>query len=711
MNIIDLENLLSAKTSKQKIIAELINYSSSQILASKKDLRLLFDSLGLNLKSNKYLPAASTFLVLLLWNPDKTISHIRKYGLFRASKLGFSDGAINNAIDIALSNVAFLQLKDEQLAYLNAIKTLLRVAPHAKKLKTSLIQRLSIQKKTLLKTLLFMVNEFIYESTLSELYDLGEGNLLTAEELAEAFSYILHLMQNEIRDGNQWIYTDASFYERLDNNYFALLVDAAKLRSVMEIEILVDGMPYSVRCQDDIVEVASLDERLDKSIRLGYIQAELQTSIKVDQIGSEYPEESAEFSIESIVDRAFEIGLGEQVTLISNPLPRYVFGMPLDNRFFAFLTDDGLFKNEYVSIIGAGIENFYQSEVQFHLVSDNVSVIDVMKIQRLFSFIYHTMKKKVEINHSDDDNKKKQLLINSMVPVIPKPKLKELLSYIVSESCAGAIIKELSLNKERKLTDIQYYPFIDIGEYYVIPPAFVFKSNLLRNMIVGNNPAKRLSGKEDPMQALVVKALEHAGFKVAPEIKSNKGGAIENDITCWRDGELFVFECKNAYHPCSNKELTNSYEHIKKAGEQLDLRKSFLQVQAQQLEFTKRCGWDVPFSKVVHTAIITANRLFHGYSVGIHPVRQAHELINVLTNGVIRRSDGHKLRFWEGETFQSRDLHSYLQGKSLIAMQMEQLENHNRDVKIGPLTLRQRSYFMDLKTTVDKAELHFPQSV
>ncbi len=230
-------------------------------------------------------------------------------------------------------------------------------------------------------------------------------------------------------------------------------------------------------------------------------------------------------------------------------------------------------------------------------------------------------------------------------------------------------------------------------------------------MIVGNNPSERLSGKEDPMLAFVAKALEQAGFKVAPEIKNNKGGAIENDITCWLDGELFVFECKNAYHPCSNKELINSYEHIKKAGSQLDVRKSFLQVAAQQLEFTKKCGWDVPFSKVVHTAIITANRLFHGYSVGVHPVRQAHELINVLTSGVIQRSDGHKLRFWEGETFQLRDLHSYLQGKSLVGMQMEQLVSHNRDVKIGPLTLRQRSYSMDLRVAAEKAELYFPQKM
>jgi hypothetical protein len=65
------------------------------------------------LKSNKYLPAASTFLALLLWNPDKTISHIRKYGLFRAYKVGVSVGAINNAIDMALQNMAFLQLREE----------------------------------------------------------------------------------------------------------------------------------------------------------------------------------------------------------------------------------------------------------------------------------------------------------------------------------------------------------------------------------------------------------------------------------------------------------------------------------------------------------------------------------------------------------------------------------------------------------------------
>ena len=46
----------------------------------------------------------------------------------------------------------------------------------------------------------------------------------------------------------------------------------------------------------------------------------------------------------------------------------------------------------------------------------------------------------------------------------------------------------------------------------------------------------------------------------------------DTDLVAYRDGVLYLFECKNAYHPCNPHEMRNSYDHIRKAGTQLTFR-------------------------------------------------------------------------------------------------------------------------------------------
>lgn len=710
MDIMQLASELANQKTTALLIQQLQHCTSSTITPpEKKQPEELVKSLGQYIHNNRHKESIALFLVLMLWDPVQTLIHVRKQGTFRASKTNFSSGAINKTITAALSQANFLKLGSDGQGYLRSIQNLLLLADPCRKLKESLVQRLSTQKSTVLKTLLVIVNEYLYESETGEQFDVGDNVEISAEEIAESYSYILFLMKSIfVHVEHKFIYTDASCWDRLDSNYLPLLRDAAKLRRYIEVEIQVDGMPYEVERAGDVIQVFSTEEVLEKSIRIGYIQAELQQRIKVEQIAKDYPEESAKHSVQTIVNRALQHGLGELVQLKRTPLERYIFNMPLDEKFFVFLADDALFKDEYISVMGAGIEKFAQSDIQLEMVTEGITVFDVIKVQRLFSFVYHAMKNKIEESHGSEERVKNKLFVNSIVPVFTYDALTTLLKMIMTEENAEKLIKLLTLDEARTLIDIQYYPFIKTGNYYAIAPSLVFKSNLLRNIVVGNSPHKRLTGISDPMQASVISALEQSGFLVASEMKSNKQGAIENDITCWRDGELFVFECKNAYHPCSTKELSNSYEHIKKAGYQLDVRKQWLEDSKNQAAFFGKCGWHVPFVTAVHTAVITANRLFHGYRAGAHPVRQAHELINVLVNGFIKRSDDKKLRFWEKDAFQVNDLLNYLQDKSIIAMQMEQLEPYESDVRMGAFSLRRRGYRLDLVKAAEQAELHFP---
>lgn len=710
MDIMQLASELANQKTTALLIQQLQHYTSSTITPpEKKQPEELVKSLGQYIQNNRHKESIALFLVLVLWDPVQTLVHVRKQGTFRASKTNFSSGAINKTITAALSQADFLKLGSDGQGYLRSIQNLLLLAAPCKKLKESLVQRLSTQKSTVLKTLLVIVNEYLYESETGEQFDVGGDTEIIAEEIAESYSYILLLMKSTFGNiEHKFMYTDASCWERLDSNYLPLLRDAAKLRLYIEVETQVDGMPYDVKRIGNVIQVFSTDEVFEKSIRLGYIQSELQQQIKVEQIAKDYPDESAVHSVETIVNKALQSGLGELVQLKRTPLERYMFNVPLDKNFFGFLADNALFRNEYINVIGTGIEKFAQTDVQLEMVTEGITVFDVIKVQRLLSFVYHAMKNKIEERHGSDESVKNKLFVNSIVPVLTYDSLTVLLKMIITEKSAEKLIQLLTLDEARTLIDIQYYPFIKTGNYYAIAPSLVFKSNLLRNIVVGNSPNKRFTGLSDPMQAAVISALKQSGFLVDSEMKNNKQGDIEIDITCWRDGELFVFECKNAYHPCSTRELCNSYEHIKKAGAQLDTIKQWLENRKNQAAFFEKYGWNIPFATEVHTAVITANRMFNGYRVGAHPVRQAHELINVLVNGFIKRSDNKKLRFWEKDAFQVNDLLNYLQDKSIIAMQMEQLEPYESDVRMGAFSLRRRGYRLDLVKAAEQAELHFP---
>ena len=74
----------------------------------------------------------------------------------------------------------------------------------------------------------------------------------------------------------------------------------------------------------------------------------------------------------------------------------------------------------------------------------------------------------------------------------------------------------------------------------------------------------------------------------------------------------------------------------------------------------------------MYTCCITANRLFTSYRLGAHPVRQAHEFINVVRRGTVQLvgHDQPERSFWRGNEFHADDLVDYLEGKSVVQAQI-----------------------------------------
>lgn len=306
----------------------------------------------------------------------------------------------------------------------------------------------------------------------------------------------------------------------------------------------------------------------------------------------------------------------------------------------------------------------------------------------------------------DDPVRRRVLELRSTVIVVARLDLQRMLQIVMSEENAQELTSLLSLPTTSSTAgadayiDLQYTPFVhslsDKGDYIAIPPAVVGKSNLVRSIMHASRIKGAAAAADDPMQVALAMALRAAGFLVRESFVFNMNGRRETDIFCYRDGVLFVIECKNAYHPCSPHELRNSYELILKAEEQLSIRAQWLVEPSNQTRLFNALNWTAVSPAHVRTCIVTANRALSGYQCGAHPVRQAHELINVLVRGYIGRGPSASPRqFWRAETFEVVDLLDYLDGKSVLQAQHAAMVPVSRFITLNGRRLEFAQFAMD----------------
>ncbi len=700
----------------QELAAELVKHGnnaaiveaakgSAKPLASKAEYEAGIDALNTCLEKNRHQEAVATMLALLLWDADGAIARIRRRGMLRASRYKFHAKCAVKVVEAALSLGPVLNMRSDRLRYLESILVVLSMATEARRLRENLLSRIRSRQSLVLKTLLFLVNELFANNWMGDRnQDSTRPEHWSAEDFALGYSYLLHLATEEIGVvPAMWTRMDERLVNSTETFYLDLLMDAARLNELQDVETLIDGLPYQATLDKGMVTVCSVDPDFEKSIRLGYIQSETQVAIRAAKATASFPPGESEFpTLRGLIQKAFKAGIGKFVHLRTNPIERLVLELPLIPKLFAFLATDQLFADEISVLLGAGIENFRPEEAATLRVSENLVALDIIKIQRFFGFVDALFAE--SLRSIDDAQRRNTLRLRSVIPVIRHEVLVHMLCNILPAAKAEEAVLLLSLQENQKYVDIQYRPFIKMGQQYILSTALVSRSNLIRNIVTANNLRPKLVDKIDPMETAVVNALIEVGFKVKRQFNFNIDGKRETDILCWRDGELFVFECKNSFHPCSSHELRTSFEHLKIAEDQLDIRLAWLKTAENQKKLLKWLGWDVPVTQKIHTGIVTANRLFTGYRMGSHPVRQAHELINVLLRGEIVRPEGPPLRFWRESMFQVADFVDYLLGESIVRMQFDLLQPLHRSIQVGNMKLVLQNYFMDVLAANEQIE-------
>lgn len=677
---------------------------SGNVTASKADVKAALESLGESLKRDKHHESIATILALLLWDADGAISRIRREGLLRASRYDYRSGAIRKAVEAALGLVPWVTLRPDRIVYLRSVLALLELAPEARRLRRSLVIRLKARRQVVQKTLLVLVNEAFSNGWRgNRAADTNKLEHWSAEEMSQSVSYIVHLMRKEVgTEPKLWQHVDELLVKPFESTYAELLIDAARLNELFEVESLIDGMPYEVVLEGDVLKVFSSDAMLEKSIRLGYIQSAIQEEIRAQIVLSHFEKTGQGVpTMARFIAEAFQAGMGELVQLRMQPVERLVFMLILNERFFEPLSSSSYFAEEFASLLSIGIENFRPESAPSLRVSAKLSVVDVMKVQRLFSFVHAVFEEK--LRGIEDKQRQNMLRMRSTLPLIRVEDLRKQLEFVLTTEQADEAIELLTLAENESFVDLQYKPLIAVGGHFIVAPALLARSNLVRNIVTANNLRKVVLGSEDPMQEMVFQALKDAGFKVRENFEFDIAGKRETDIVCWRDGFLFIFECKNSFHPCSAHETRTSYEHLRTAEDQLDIRLDWFKVKGNQERLLRWLDWDVPVTNEVHTGIITANRVFNGYTMGQHPVRQAHELINVVKRGEIRFSDDQTVNFWRGPQLHALDIVDYLKGGNIIQQQFAHMLPSERRIQIGRFVLSLQSYAMDMEAVVVSA--------
>jgi hypothetical protein len=667
--------------------------------------RRIIETVQESLTRNRRADAAAFVLAYAMADANELVAMLRRQGVLRASRYKFNPGGPREVVGLLLLLKEELRLLDADVRYLTSLRALYLVADRAERIRRQLLARLKSRRGTALKTLLVVGNQVFAHGHQQDIEAPShEIEHYSAEDISDAVSRVISLYREEFgTQARDWVYTDPQALSESNATYSQDLYDALRLNELIKAETLLDGLPYEAEVAGGGVVIRSIDPTIEKSVRLGYMQMESQVITRQQELRKVWSEGGEPGSLAKLCELFFEKGLNRLATFRPKPLPRMALAIPNAPALFEVFADERYFKEDVLSVVQLGTNSFDDPGLEPFEIAPGVRSIDLFKVNRLFAVITYAMQDAIS---KQDPAMHRTLALHSSVVAMPQPRFMELLANVLTREVAERVFELLKFDTSRDHVDLQYTPFIVAGDHIVAAPALVAASNLVRNAACANHLQENRIKGVDPMQRAVVDALKDAGFVVAEEVGLQRQDH-DVDILAYRDGCLYAFECKNAYHPCNVHEMRNSFDHIQKAGRQLTLRQAWLAQSSNLSTLFAKLGWTVPPPHTIRTGILIANRVFTGASVGGHPVRQAHEFINVIARGEVRSIDGTVYAIWNGDAFHTDDLDCYLGSGGLVADHFEVLEPINYDYNFDGVVLRFESWRMNPKDQKDAIERRY----
>ncbi len=491
--------------------------------------------------------------------------------------------------------------------------------------------------------------------------------------------------------------------------YHNLLVRACKIRRFLDAEILVDAFDYRCTLRGRIVSIVPPSPDLEMSIRLGYVQSE-----QADQrtrIARILAMREGRLSIFKAADLFYDRFRDRIVQIREWPARRYVFLFPDTPDFRAFFSHDGLLVEEQIYLQGIlDAELATWDEIKRFEVRKDVSVFDLLKMYRLFTFVRDVATRHLKVLLEQDPG----LGYRSLVPVFRMDELQTLPGWCLPKDTIDTVIDMLSWKRGAEgVVDLQYKPILQGARYYLAPLNITGTINWYRNLAYTQKRRVINVAEEEAASRALSAALGRVSGYVRKGFTTTLGGKdIEIDVVS-RFGEyLFVFECKHALHPCNVHELRTSYEHMKKAALTLTRIVDLLSRKDIEAEFYRRLGWDVAPATDIVTCIVSCNGMFPGLSISGHPIRRWTELKNMIESGTVRigsmqvveddgglgiQPDGLVERnVWGGPELTPRFLREYVRGVWLRTMLFGAMVSWERRYYLKTWELAFPTYAFDL---------------
>lgn len=655
---------------------------------SSSDIKFIEHQAANAISLKKVNQAANWLCVGLLLDEEAFVNKLKKKGSLRPSKYNFDASVLNDAVGKCIKKII---LKKTSTDYLHSYLSLYELSPSARYVYDKIISDLKSGKETILREITILVDMvFLLQAargwdpdvTLSS----DDINYYSAEALAESLGYITFLHIHFVRPQERFeLDRDISKL-----NASEILAKGAKIRWFCECEIMIDSYSYSLRREKGrntwILNPPS--DIFEKSLRLGYIQTELQSLI--------IHYRSPYVKMDGLKELAKKLhdDLGDKLVVKKdNIVTRYVLQIPYAPPISDFMETEKFYAEEALALDYFSKEWLVKVEdlLDFE-VSDEVFLRDIFKVQRVINFyrwiLIHHFDPLLESEHDT--------IMRSLVPYFSQNDLENQLDAVLGKS-SKKVIKFLSYDySSGKIFDVQYQPIIRTEDGYALPYNILANSNILRNSLQLAQKRFYPDGVVDPLTNLIYETIKSKTEWVANNFSYIWSGIKgEIDVMALIDGVLFVFECKNPSLPCSPFETRTSYDYVQTAAAQLSRFRDVYNSKGFLSYLENKLGW-VLEGTALTTTIIMSNRMFIGYRIDGHPVRGSLEMVNIIETGIVRMNDEVHM-VWQGDKFTGNDLKRYIEQDTVTKPLFDSMKPHEIKKKFGINEVIQKTFVMDLE--------------
>lgn len=662
-------NVLSDKRISYELLDSTLEEINKKLPKNKDPMKKLFE-FSVNflmdcIKLKKYEIVIGMSRFVFLSNFPNRFENIRKKGVLRPSKYEYETKVLKEIIKYLNDKKYF---NEDELRYFRNVNALLKIAPDIKDEKLKVIEAIKSRKNFLKNSLAigemifndlhYDIDSFFSKDTLHEVYySKNKESILESVSMIVGFHKEIYqkIDSNEINFLDEAI--DKSFYQRI---FFY----AYKIKEFNEAEIKIDFYDYDL-VFDDKKSYVLVNVDFEKSKVFGYAKAEMRNRNRciqlLNKVGGHFK------SFHDYLNNLWEERKndGEPLYFIkTDPVERIVVNS-IFNEGVNLFNNDNLFLEEFSSLVNAFDEN-YNKNLYYKKIYEDFTILDVIKIQRFFYYISFIYKKVYELIKNEKGEDYAFLLRKrSVIPVIKDGNLYDILVRISGkeqEKCKNFIDKFTNFYEDKNdVIDLQYKPLLKSDDNYLVMPTVLAFSNLIRSFSVTENVHLSSYDDIDYMILDVESAFKEQGFFVEKDFDY---GVDEVDVVALKDNNLFLFECKNPYHPVNDFELRNTFHHISKGFSQLDKFKRIMTDQSRFKNFLSKLEIDYSKDLSIHYGVINANRAMCGFSKDGFKVFHANELINFIKSGIIISNDKN-YHCWDSDTFTVKDFIAYINGDKI----------------------------------------------